>query len=275
MPGDTSSSEIHDAHSLVSYSAYVPRHSGPADQPTRPNWPPATDDDHSLDYSIYDDDLDLECPTPRTETYWNCHLQKEVTESRYRYDCYTKRWVPVRCSRNGCPACGILKARRIAWAIWLAQPDYALTLTMVGLTREIAMRKINKFVGALREIYPTLKYTCQIEPNAGDTGNHAHLYIHVADRVLRKSVIERKWKHRIQLTRLWPNTTVRFFGYPMKCLADPDSRDAFLALNGVPKKQSLVYASPGFWRDGRGGPTMNREKASLLARKRRFRRPRT
>jgi hypothetical protein len=194
----------------------------------------------------------------------------EVTEVRTYYDRYKHSWLPVRCNRNGCPACGILNARRIVWAIWLSRPDYAVTLTLVGPTKEIAMRRIDKFVAALRGIYPTLKYTCQIEPNSGGTGNHAHLYIHVADKALRKPVIDRRWKHRTDLTRLRPNTSVYYFGYPMKCLADPNSRDDYLALNGVGKKQFLVYASPGFWRDGRGGPTLRREKAEILARQRLF-----
>ena len=144
---------------------------------------------------------------------------------------------------------------------------------MAGNTKKACWKRINRFVAAMKEIYPTFKYTCHIEPNSGGTGTHAHLFIHVADRALRKSVIEREWKRLTYLTRLWPNTTVQYLGYPMKCLADPDSRDAFLALNGVPKKQSLVYASPGFWRDGRGGPTMSRDEATKLAYRRMFNRP--
>lgn len=258
---------------LVSYNEYVPQCSEAADCPPQHSDGPLNGDGHSLEYSIFGKDLDLECPTPRTITYWNSHCKRIVTETDLRFSEYRNDWVPVRCNRNGCPACGILNARRIAWALWLSQPDYALTLTSVGNTKNTWRKRINKFVAALREIYPTLEYTCQIEPNPGGTGNHAHLYIHVDDRSVKASVIEMKWKHRIDLTRLRPDTTVRYFGYPMKCLCDPDSRDAFLALNGVPGKQSLVYASPGFWRDGRGGPTMTRDKAARLARRRHFFRP--
>jgi hypothetical protein len=260
IPGDRSgqrpSGRADHPSLLVSYNPYVPHHSGNAANTHLFSDHPLHDGSLDREYSIWDDDLDLECPTPRTETYWNSYYQMEVTEVRTYHDRYKQSWLPVRCNRNGCPACGILNARRIAWAIWLSQPDYALTLTLVGPTKEIAIRRINKFVAALREIYPTLEYTCQIEPNPGDTGNHAHLYIHVADRNLRRSIIKGRWKHLAYLTRLQPGTTVRYLGYPMKDLADPHHRDAYLVLNGVGRKQSLVHASPGFWRDGRGGPTM-------------------
>ena len=49
-------------------------------------------------------------------------------------------------------------------------------------------------------------------------------------------------------------------------------RESYMALNGVPQKQALVHASPGFWRDGRGGESMSRPDAEKLAASRRRRR---
>ena len=222
--------------------------------------------------SIYDQRLDLKCPTPRTNTYVDPSTGEITEEVKYHFHPYLRDWVPVRCNRARCPACGILMARGIALAIWLSQPYYVITLTLVGNEREVIRRRINKFVAAMRKLDPNLQYAWIVEPNPEGTGNHALLYVHVADGRLGKSVIERSWKSRVDFKRIQPNSRLTYFGYEWKCLLDPDLREVFLALNGDPTKQFLVHSSRGFWRDGRGGRVMKREDATALALKQRRRR---
>ena len=247
---------------LVSSTASAPR--------TAPRTAPHHFSSQGTIPSIFDQDLDLECPNPRTSTRVDFATGELIEVPKHRFDTYTNKWIPVRCNRMDCSACCIINARKIARAIWLSQPDYVLTLTLVGDMAEKIWQRIDKFAAAMRKMYPTFEYTCQIEPNPGGTGNHAILYIHVADKSITKEAVAKVWKTRFELKRVFPHPTFSYFGYQMKCLLDPEQQRVFFALNGTPGKQYLVHASRRFWRDGRGGPGLSREKAAQLAHSRRF-----
>jgi hypothetical protein len=217
--------------------------------------------------SIFDSSLYLDCPTPKTTTRLDPGTGELIDEVLFRYSVYHRGLIPVRCNRNGCPACGVFKARGIALAIWQSQPQYQLTLTGLTLDRPANNKRVDKFVAAMRSTYPTFEWTCQFEPNASGRGSHAHLFIHVAE--ISRSVVKKAWKRRVGLKRLRPRSTPGFFGYQMKSLLIPDDRAAFLALNGVPSKQYLIRSSKKFYRNGRGGQPISRASAEAIARRRR------
>ncbi len=191
-----------------------------------------------------------------------------MEKMRYRFEPFLKRWVPARCHRNTCYDCAIWNARAVARAIWLAEPDYVLTLTDVGDTYEEIAKRIRKLIEKMRKTYPTFECARMVEENPEETGNHAILYIHVADKRISRRVVERAWPKMIYLQRPRPKAGPPFFGYQMKSLADPDMAKIYLALNGTPKRQYLVHSTNGFWRDGRGGKKLTRAKAETLARQR-------
>jgi hypothetical protein len=210
----------------------------------------------------------LECSNPKTIGQVdpdNGEIQHVI---RFRFDQNLRRQVPVRCGRNDCYACAIWNGRNIARAIWLSQPNYALTLTDVGNTYELILKRLNKFISRMREFYPTLEYAWMVEPNPRETGNHAHFFIHTLDETIRKSVVERAWTRRVDLKRVRTNSTVPYFGYELKTLAVPELARVYRSLNGVPQKQALVHNSNGFFRDGNGGKVMTRAEAEVLARSR-------
>lgn len=196
----------------------------------------------------------LECSNPKTEMSVN-HLTGEISEEiRYRFDPYYEQHVPIRCMRNTCAACSIWNGRNIARAIWLSQPDYVLTLTAVGNDFRTIHRRLNKFFSKVREIYPTLEYTWQAEPNHRRTGNHVLLYLHSKDPSISRAVIGKAWRRHFELEKVYLYSNPSFYGYQMKSLVDPQWADEFRALNGsTPHRQHLIHASHGFWRDGRGG----------------------
>jgi hypothetical protein len=211
------------------------------------------------------DDLPLECSTPRTKRSVD-PITGEITRTMcYRFEASIQKHVPVRCTRNSCYDCAIWNARAIARAIWLSQPDYVLTLTDVGKTYEVIAKRIRKFIEKLRTTYPTFECAWMVEHNPRETGNHAILYIHVADKRISRRVIERAWPRIINLQRPRRRAEPPYFGYQMKSLADPDEAKIYLALNGTPKRKYLVHATNGFWRNGRGGKKLTRAKAQTLA----------
>jgi hypothetical protein len=164
-----------------------------------------------------------------------------------------------------------MNARRIAGAIWLAQPSHVLTLTQVGNSYEDIRKRMAKFFESLRKTYPTLRYTWQVEENPKATGNHALCFLHLADATISKAIIEKATSRvglgpHFKLSRVPINASATFFGYQFKDLLDPEGSQRYLSLNGTPERQLLVHSSAtGFWRDPGTGELLTRDEAESIA----------
>lgn len=213
----------------------------------------------------------VECLSPKTKKVIDRFTGEISREVAFRYDPVTGRYIPTRCGTTDCGPCSIMNGRRIAGAIWLAQPDYLLTLTLVGNTYEEIRTNINALFKAMRKTYPTLMHTWQAEWNPGGTGAHTLSYLHLDDRSISPAVVGECWPHHFLLQRVLVNAAPPFFDYQMKSLTDDDERVRYIDLNNSPTttRPTLVHASPGFWRDGKSGETMTRARAEVVANKRR------
>ena len=218
--------------------------------------------------SIFDKGIDTICPTPKTKEHVD-PLTGEITEEiRYYWSPWHRSWMPARCGRVSCRACSIYKARRAAGAIYLSRPTHVSTFTLVGTDRAEINKLMANLFTELRKTYPTLRYAWTAEWNPRNTGAHVHAYLHLADPDISQTVVDRSSSRvgagSVHLMAIPETTSVLYFGYIFKDLADRERRGSFLQLNG---EHTLVHSSKsGMWRDGSDGPTIrSRAQAESLA----------
>jgi len=213
---------------------------------------------------------DLECSRPRTKKQVNPKTGEITYVVVWRFSRELGGWIPVRCRNNSCYACAIWNARRIAGALWLTQPEWAITLTLVGETFFEIYSNVKQFTKSVRTTVPEFQYAWMAEPNPGKTGHHVLVYAHTlgSSRADLSKVVKSAWSYRHQVKRFDHSQKMTFFGYQLKMLARPDTATEFLKCNGRPPKQNLIHASHGFWRDGAAGEPINRRRAETIARER-------
>ena len=276
-----------DRTSLV---LYTPDTSPPSPCPSSPttssscfsfdSWRNRSEERSTPVSSVFNLSLDLTCPTPKTRKEIDPNTgEVTVVPATYRNP-YTGEWEPARCNNNGCPACGIINARRTAGAIALASPTYVFTLTGVEGQYEVIKKSMATFFVVLRRSVPSVAYVWTAEPNPSGTGAHVHAYLHTGstNAAIRHSAIAHArekagFEWRFDLAVAPSPMTATYAGYLMKNLTVPDSRQEFLDLNGPASSHKLVHASRGdygFWRDGSGGAQLTKKQAEAIALKRRW-----
>jgi hypothetical protein len=191
-----------------------------------------------------------------------------------RWDSRTCRLVPNRCQRTGCVACGVLKAKGVAYALWLSRLDFMLTLKLVGPDNENVRQTIRKFVADMRGLGGSFRSAHVVEPNVDGEGCQVRFFIHVSEFLSRsrkyfEELIREVWSGPYELVRVPPDPWVSYFGRQLGWIISPELREATLALNRRGNQQGLIHADRGFWRDGREGPIMTRDQAARLGRQRR------
>ena len=191
----------------------------------------------------------------------------------YGYNEVNGEWVSYRCERNVCEACVVINARRIAGAIHLSKPTHALSLTLVGDDYRTICKTMGYFSNCVRQTIPSFRWAWAVEMNPGETGCHVHGYFHcdafdfgILPDVLDEARVYAGVGKEMDFNRIDDNADPTYFGYPMKSLVDPDLRETFLNLNGLPTRRFLIHSSQsGFWREGAGGRILRREEAEIIA----------
>jgi len=213
---------------------------------------------------------DLECSRPRTKKQVNPKTGEITYVVVDRFSRELGGCIPVRCRNNDCYACAIWNARRIAGALWLTQPEWAITLTLVGETFFDIYSNVKQFTKSVRTTVPEFQYAWMAEPNPGKTGHHVLVYAHTlgSKKANLSEVVQSAWSCRNEVKRIDHSQKITYFGYQLKMLASPDMATEFLKCNGRPPKQNLIHASNRFWRDGAAGEPINRRRAETIARER-------
>jgi len=184
------------------------------------------------------------------------------------------------CGYNRCLPCAHMNARKIARAVFLAEPTHWFSLTQVGFDVDEINRQMSLWTYNVRLDIPGFKCAWAAEPNPAGTGNHTHGYLHTGKDVVKRTKLlstAEKAARRVGVgseLRMEPipkDVNTAFFGYPMKMLSDPRLAQTFLDLNGRGTSRLLIHASrSGFWRDGRRGRQFkNRQEAEKVVLRRR------
>lgn len=204
----------------------------------------------------------LVCPDPKT------HLDPHTGELKpfFVLTRVKDEYEPARCGLNTCPICVWINSWGYARAIQRAGIDFVLGLSQVGSPGETWSEigpRMSSFFFQLRLVYPTLKHGFGVEPNPAETGAHAHCYLHLDDESISPEVIAECASRvgigpEFKLDRPEPNSKQSFFGYAMKTLADPATQAAYRAVNGT---RIFHTSKTGFFRDGKGGPTLTLRQA--------------
>jgi hypothetical protein len=178
---------------------------------------------------------------------------------------------PLRCGRNVCPHCAVINARRIAYAIELAEPTHSFSITLVGSHYAVIKKKMDHLIRHLRKLMPAFHWVWAVEENPNRKGCHIHGYCYLATG--RRMANRTAWADALiqsgfclrggqipqwTLDELEFVATADYLQYPMKSLIDSRLFGRFLYLNGPEHRRQLIHASRHFWRDrvnGRVIPT--------------------
>jgi hypothetical protein len=140
-----------------------------------------------------------------------------------------------------------INAKRKARAIYKARPTHTLRLSQVADDLPTITKQMERLRGQIRKVYPTFEWLWSVETNPQGTGNHVHAYCHVQDDTISPKVIESCWPHDSHIQRTPAKTTVNYYGYQFKMLADATKRDDYLRLNGTKQRQYIEHHSRNFF----------------------------
>jgi hypothetical protein len=172
----------------------------------------------------------------------------------------TGQVIPARCKASFCGWCGPIRAREVAGAIGLANPERLVRLSLLrGSWRETQWR-VWKVVYELRAAGYVFEYCLHVEPNPKETGYHGHLYqvgAFVPQAFLQSCCLRhglgfpdiRKFERRGG-----PEVTYGLklagLNYGLKLAQRQDSLDRYLEVNGG----RLSHQSRAFFRNAAGDP---------------------
>jgi hypothetical protein len=178
----------------------------------------------------------------------------------------------VRCEKNACRVCVIINAQRVAYAIQLAAPTYAIFLSLVGNSAAEINDHASCFAHYIRRDVPEFQWAWAAEANPQLTGNHLHGFVHTldGDYEIRRPLVRRAAQKagmglEVGIKRLEPDLPADWFGYPLKSLVDPFYAPQFIELNRTRRGVQLIHASKQFWRDGASGPQLRRGEAEVIS----------
>lgn len=204
-----------------------------------------------------------EVANPATgEVIWTPHSWRDALGQKHY----------LRCESNDCAACRATNVHRIAGAIALAAPTHSLSLTHVGDSPSVIIRRLSNFRAHVAEVVPGYQHVWAAEENPRQTVIHTHGYVHTGARAreIPRHVVTKAarraglgWINKIE--PIDPDASIEWFKYPMECALDPDRVDRFWALNSAGTRRRLIHASRAFWRDGPHGEPISREEAEKLA----------
>ena len=84
--------------------------------------------------------------------------------------------VPASCQTNGCPWCGVRRAKATAVAVDLREPERMVTLTLVGDSAKTTRARLSRLRYDLRSVGYRWEEWGAIERNPEGTGFHYHGY---------------------------------------------------------------------------------------------------
>lgn len=188
----------------------------------------------------------------------------------------TGEWFWDRCGRNSCVKCGPSKARSVAGAVGVCEPERFVRWSLVGDDWQVARARLKRVRYRCRQDVRNWQDCYFIERNPNGTGFHAHGYqwggflaqSRLQQHCLREGV-GYPWIAK------WEPTSVRAYGYAMKHATGyglklaqrSETLREYLDWNGG----RLIHASRGFWRDGaRGGRLAGVDAARRVWRERAF-----
>ncbi len=89
-----------------------------------------------------------------------------MLECSHRKESISKHGVVFKnpCRKRTCPECGEVLARKMAIAIWLAQPTHEFTYSFMGKSRPEIVQGMNAIFGCWAHLYPGFRWAYTIDP---------------------------------------------------------------------------------------------------------------
>jgi hypothetical protein len=157
---------------------------------------------------------------------------------------------PIMCGANGCPVCGPWKARRLADAYHLVQPEVFFTINLVGDNWPAIRDGMTEFRRTFRRRgVSDAEFAYSVEPYTSGGQHHVHGYAwgQVHDHSLFSAAARSSGLADVRVERVYHHANL---AYSVKAMADDRLRPRFLAANGG----RIVHASRAFWRGPDGSP---------------------
>ena len=166
--------------------------------------------------------------------------------------------IPARCQASFCPWCGPLRAREVAGAIGLAEPERLVRLSGLRASWRENSWRIRQVVEEIRAAEYVFEYCVHCEWNPKETGYHAHLYqvgCYVPQAFLQSSCVRHGLGYpdiRKFTARGGPSETygLKLAGldYGVTLSKREECLERYLEVNGG----RLSHQSRGFFRDASG-----------------------